>query len=57
MIPDLDERDPALTGVTAGVSDGDLSVVLDPALSAEEVVDAGRHIAPLVVVSESRCRN
>lgn len=57
MIPDLNERDPALTGVTAGVSDGDLSVVLDPALSAEEVVDAGRHIAPFVVVSESRCRN
>lgn len=53
----LDESDPALTCITVGVFDGNLSVVLDPALSAENVVDAGRHFVPFIVVSESEQRN
>lgn len=54
--PHLNKSDLALANVTARVSDGDLPVVLNPALSAENVVDAGRHLVPLVVVSRSRKR-
>ena len=51
--PHLNKRDLALANVTAGVSDGDLPVVLDPALATENVVDAGRDLVPLIVVSKS----
>ncbi len=43
-----------MTNITAGVSDGDLPIVFNPALSTENVVDAGRHLIPLIVVSKSR---
>ncbi len=53
-LPHLDKSDFALTNVTAGVSDGDLPIVLNPALSTENVVDAGCHLVPLIVVSKSK---
>lgn len=53
-LPHLNESDLALTYITAGVSDGDLPIVLNPALSTKNVVDAGRHLVPLIVVSKSR---
>lgn len=52
--PHLNKSDLALTDITAGVSDGDLPVVLNPALPTENVVDAGRHLVPFIVVSSSR---
>lgn len=55
-LPHLNKSDLALTNITAGVSDGDLPIVLNPALSTENVVDAGRHLVPLIVVSKSRKR-
>lgn len=51
--PHLYKSDLALTNVTVCVSDGDLPVVLNPTLSTENVVDAGRHLVPLIVVSKS----
>lgn len=53
-LPHLNESDLALTNITAGISNGDFPIVLDPALSTENVVDAGRHLVPLIVVSQSR---
>lgn len=50
----LNKCDLALANITAGVSDGDLSVVFNPTLSTENVMDAGRHLVPLIVVSRSR---
>lgn len=50
----LNKGDLALTDVAAAVPDGDLAVVLDPALPAENVVDAGRHLVPLIMVSSAR---
>ena len=52
-LPHLNKCDLALTNITAGVSDGDLPIMLNPALSTENVVDAGRHFVPLIVVSKS----
>lgn len=40
-----------MADVAAAVPDGNLPVVLNPALAAQNVVDAGRHLVPLVVVS------
>lgn len=56
-MPDLFKSDLALTDVTAGVSDSDLSIVLNPSRSAEKVVDTGCHIVPFIVVSKSTSRN
>lgn len=53
-VPHLYERDLALTHITTGVPDADLPIVLNPALPTENVVDAGCHLVPLIVVSESR---
>lgn len=55
-LPHLNKSDLALTNITAGVSDRDLPIVLNPALSTENVVDAGRHLVPFIVVSKSRKR-
>lgn len=52
-LPYLNKSDLALTNITAGVSDGDLPIVLDPALPTENVVDARGHFVPLVMVSKS----
>lgn len=53
----LKKRDLALTDVAVVVFDVDLSVVLDPARSAEKVVDAGCHMFPFIVVSKSKSRD
>ena len=50
MFPNLDECDFTLTGVTVDIFDGHLSVMFDPALSAQDVMDAGRHFVPFIVV-------
>lgn len=47
----LDKSDLAVADIAAAVPDGNLPVVLNPTLAAENVVDAGRHLVPLVVVS------
>lgn len=56
-MPYLKKSDLALTDVTVVVFDVDLSVVLDPARSAEKVVDAGCHMFPFIVVSKSKSRD
>lgn len=53
-MPHLDKSDLALTNITSGVSDSDLAIVFNPALSTKNVVDAGRHLIPLIVVSRSK---
>lgn len=55
-MPHLDKCDLALADVTARVFDGDLAVVLYPALTTKDVVDAGRHLVPLIAVSKSGTR-
>ena len=47
----LDEGDLAGADVVLEVADGDLSVMLQVALLTEDVMDAGHHFVPLVVVS------
>lgn len=47
----LDEGDLAGADVAVEVADGDLSVVLQPALLTQDVVDAGHHFVPFIVVS------
>lgn len=49
----LDESDFTLTDIAAGVLDGDLAVVLNPALSTQDVMNAWRHFVPLVVISQA----
>ena len=48
----LDKGEFTQTSTALGVSDGDLPVVLDPAPATEDVVYAGGHLVPLVVVPE-----
>lgn len=50
MSPDLDESDFTLAGITVDIFDAHLSVVFDPALAAQDVMDAGRHFVPFVVI-------
>lgn len=52
----LDEGDLAGAEVTLGVSDGHLAVVFQPPLLTQDVVDAGHHLVPLVVIPISRGR-
>lgn len=54
MSPHLHKSDFAVTSITGAIPDGDLPVVLDPALSAQNVVDARCHLVPLIVVPKSR---
>lgn len=56
-MPYLKKGDLALTDVAVVVFDVDLSVVFDPAWSAEKVVDAGCHMFPFIVVSKSKSRD
>lgn len=51
--PHLDKSDFALANVTVGVLDGYFSVVLYAALPAQDVVDAGGHLVPLIMVPKS----
>lgn len=50
----LDEGDLAGADVTLGVSDGHLSVVLQPPLLTQDIVDAGHRLVPLIVIPISR---
>lgn len=50
MLSNLDKCDFTLAGVTVDIFDGHLSIVFDPALAAQDVMDAGRHFVPFVVV-------
>ena len=52
----LNEGDPAGAGRAAEVGDGHLAVVLQVALLAQHVVDAGHHLVPLVVVAVAEHR-
>lgn len=49
----LNKSDLALANVTVGVSDGYLAIVLNPSLSTDNVMNAGSHLIPLIVVSKS----
>lgn len=46
----LAEGDFAVAGAVLGVPDQHLPIVLDPALAAQDVVDAGCHLVPLKVI-------
>lgn len=50
LIPDLDKSDFTLAGVIVDIFDGHFSVVFNPALATEDVVDARCHFVPFVVV-------
>ena len=50
----LDKGDLALADVTAAVLDGDLSIVLNPPLTAQDVVDARGDLVPFIVVPKTR---
>lgn len=50
MVPNLDKCDFTLAGVTVDVFDDHLSIVFDPALAAQDVVDAGCHFVPFIVI-------
>lgn len=49
----LDEGDFTLADIAAGVLNGNFPIVLDPALTAQNVVNTGRHFVPLVVISQA----
>lgn len=49
-LPHLDKCDFTLAVIAVDIFDGHLSVVFNPALAAQDVVDAGRHFVPFVVV-------
>lgn len=53
----LDKSDLALANIAVGVSDWDLPIVLDPALTTKDVVDAGCHFVPLIVIPKSKVTN
>lgn len=48
----LDEGNLAGAGIALQVADGDLAVVFQVALLAEDIMDAGHHFVPLVVFSK-----
>lgn len=48
----LDEGDPAGAGVALQVADGDLAVMFQVSLLTEDVMDAGHHFVPLVVIAK-----
>lgn len=49
----LDEGDFTLTDIAAGVLNGDFPIVLDPALTTQNVVNTRCHFVPLIVVSQA----
>lgn len=49
----LDEGDFTLTYITAGVLNGDFPIVLDPALTTQNVVNTRCYFIPLIVVSQA----
>lgn len=53
----LDKSDLALANIAVGVSDWDLPIVLDPALTTKDVVDAGCHFVPFIVIPKSKGSN
>lgn len=48
----LDEGDPAGAGAALQVADGDLAVVFQVPLLTQDVMDAGHHFVPLIVISK-----
>lgn len=48
----LDEGNLAGAGIALQVADGDLAVVFQVALLAEDIMDTGHHFVPLVVISK-----
>lgn len=53
MLPHLDKCDFTLAVVTVDIFDGHLSVVFNPALATQDVMDAGCHFVPFVVVPKA----
>lgn len=53
LSPHLDKGYFTLAHIAVNVFDGHLPVVFDPALATEDVMDAGSHFVPLVVVPET----
>lgn len=51
MVPHLDKSNLACADVTFEVFDDDLSIMLQIALLAEDVMDASRYFVPLIVVT------
>lgn len=50
----LDKGDFAGTQVALGVSDDHLTIVFQPALLTQHIVDAGHSLVPLIVVTITR---
>lgn len=53
LFPDLDKCDFTLADVAVDILDGHLSVVFNPALATQDVMDARRHFVPFVVVPKA----
>ena len=53
MFLNLDKCDFTLAGIAVDVFDGHLSVVFDPALATQDVMDAGCHFVPFIVVPKA----
>lgn len=56
MLSHLDKSDFTLAGVTVDIFDGHLSIMFDPALTAQDVMDAGCYFVPFVVVPKPNKR-
>lgn len=53
VFPHFYKCDFTLTDVTVDIFDRHLSVVFNPALATQDVMDAGCHFVPFIVVTES----
>lgn len=49
----LDKGDFTVTDIAAGVPNGDFPIVLDPALTTQNVMNTRCHFVPLIVVSKA----
>lgn len=56
MLSHLDKSDFTLAGVTVDIFDGHLSIMFDPTLTAQDVMDAGCYFVPFVVVPKPNKR-
>lgn len=53
MFSNLHKCDFTLAGVTVDVFNGHLSIVFNPALATQDVMNAGRHFVPFVVIPKA----
>lgn len=53
MYANLHKRDFTLAGVTVNVFDGHLSIVFNPALATQDVMNAGCYLVPFIVVCKA----